>query len=115
MPQTKAHFPDRESVASNLAALGAQEKSWLLLLLENPMQDDALVDGVALFVNSQAEARFLNSLKLSRAGEWLGAHAPARLQMKLMEIARSSQHAAYVAFREGLSKSGGLETAYPKA
>jgi hypothetical protein len=32
-----------------------------------------------------------------------------------MEIARSSQHPAYSAFREGLSKSGGLDKAWPKA
>lgn len=115
MSQSKAPFPDRESVASKLVALAEADQSWLMLLLENPAQDDALLDGVSLFVNSQAEARFLNSLKLSRAGEWLGAHAPARLQIRLMEIGRSSQHAAYVAFREGLAKSGGLDSAYPKA
>jgi len=31
-----------------------------------------------------------------------------------MEAAKSSQHAAYMAYREGLIKSGGLERAFPK-
>jgi hypothetical protein len=35
--------------------------------------------------------------------------------MRLMEQAKSSQHAAYLAFREGLVRSGGLERAFPKA
>jgi hypothetical protein len=32
-----------------------------------------------------------------------------------MEAAKSSQHPAYQAFRSGLSRSGGLERAYPVA
>jgi len=32
-----------------------------------------------------------------------------------MEAAKSSQHPAYMAFRTGLSRSGGLENAYPPA
>ncbi|HWU64499.1 MAG TPA: hypothetical protein VN112_20970 [Ensifer sp.] len=111
----KANFPDSETVASKLSGLEEQDKAWLKLVLENPAQDDALLDGISRFVNVAAEARFLNSLKLSRAGEWLGTHAPARLQIRLMEIGRSSQHPAYAAFREGLSKSGGLDKAWPKA
>ena len=111
----KASFPDSETVAAKLSALDDQDKAWLHLVLENPAQDDALLDGITHLVNAAAEARFLNSLKLSRAGEWLGAHAPARLQIRLMEIGRSSQHPAYAAFREGLAKSGGLDKAWPKA
>jgi hypothetical protein len=30
-----------------------------------------------------------------------------------MEASRSSQHPAYAAFRTGLTRSGGLEKAYP--
>jgi hypothetical protein len=37
------------------------------------------------------------------------------LQVRLMESARSSQHAVHSAFRDGLIKSGGLERAFPKA
>ena len=66
-------------------------------------------------MNRAAAARFLNTLKLEKLGEWLGNTAPARLQMRLMETARSSQHAVYAAFRAGLTRSGGLERAYPKA
>ncbi|MNW22614.1 hypothetical protein D3C71_2242100 [compost metagenome] len=54
-------------------------------------------------------------MKLEKLGHWLGSEAPARLQMRLMEAARASQHAAYQAFRTGLTKSGGLERAFPKA
>ena len=57
----------------------------------------------------------LNSLKLAKIGEWLGANAPSRLQIRLTETARSSQHPAYRAFREGFERSGGLEMAFPKA
>jgi hypothetical protein len=115
MSNAKANFPDSDTVAAKLASLEEQDKAWLLLVLENPAQDDALLDGISHFVNAAAEARFLNSLKLSRAGEWLGIHAPARLQIRLMEIARSSQHPAFTAFREGVMKSGGLDRAWPKA
>ena len=59
-------------------------------------------------------SRFLNSLKLEKLGEWLGNAAPARLQMRLMEAARSSQQASHQAFRTGLTRSGGLDQAYPK-
>lgn len=111
----KANFPDSETVAAKLSRLDEQDKAWLLLVLENLAQDDALLDGISHFVNAAAEARFLNSLKLTRAGEWLGTNAPARLQIRLMEIARSSQHPAYAAFREGVAKSGGLDKAWPKA
>jgi hypothetical protein len=115
MSNSKASFPDGETVAAKLSALEEQDAAWLSLVLENPAQDEALLDGVIFLIDAASEARFLNSLKLSRAGEWLGLHAPARLQIRLMEIARSSQHAAYAAFREGLVKSGGLDKAYPKA
>lgn len=111
----KANFPDSETVAAKLSALDDQDKAWLQLVLENSAQDEALLDGITHFVNVASEARFLNSLKLSRAGEWLGTNAPSRLQIRLMEIARSSQHPAYAAFREGLAKSGGLDKAWPKA
>lgn len=112
-PQTQ--FPDRNTVADNLSALGSAEQSFFSLMFENPMQDDALLEGLHLYLDRASEARFLNSLKLERCGEWLGGAAPSRLQIRLMESARSSQHPAYAAFRAGLARSGGLDRAYPKA
>ena len=110
-----AAFPDRESVADKLAALGDGEQAYLRLLMENPQQDENLLGGLDVHLSRAAAARFLNSLKLEKLGEWLGEAAPARLQIRLMETARSSQHAAHAAFRTGLTRSGGLERAYPKA
>ncbi|MGK6315936.1 hypothetical protein [Neorhizobium sp. DT-125] len=105
----------RETVAESLAGLSAEHRSWLTLLMENPTSDDLLLDGLHLYLDQASEARFLNALKLQQCGEWIGNAAPARLQIRLMEAAKSSQHSAYLAFREGLAKSGGLERAYPKA
>jgi hypothetical protein len=110
-----AAFPDRDTVADKLAAFGESEEAFLRLLMENPQQDENLLDGLTLYLNRAAEARFLNSLKLGKAGEWLGDNAPARLQIRLSEVARSSQHAAFAAFRDGLTRSGGPARAYPKA
>ena len=111
---TAAPFPDRDAVAVRLAAFGEVDQSFLKLLMENPVQDENLLEGLALWLNRSAEARFLNSLKISRTGEWIGSNAPARLQIRLSEAARSSQHPAFHAFREGLDRSGGLEKAFPK-
>ena len=105
----------RETVAESLASLSAEQQGWLTLLMENPTSDDLLLDGLHLYLDQASEARFLNSLKLQKCGEWLGNTAPARLQMRLMEAAKSSQHPAYLAFRDGLARSGGLERAYPRA
>jgi hypothetical protein len=108
-------FPDRESLADTISAFGEADCAKLALIFENPAQDDVLLDGLLAYLDRAAGARFLNSLKLEKAGTWFGNHAPARLQIRLMELARSSQHAAYEAFRTGLAASGGLERAYPKA
>ncbi|MBL0373173.1 hypothetical protein JJB09_14145 [Rhizobium sp. KVB221] len=110
-----APFPDRDTVADRLNAFAETDQAYLTLLMENPVQDDNLLDGLTLWLNRATEARFLNALRLSKAGEWLGSNAPARLQIRLMELARASQHAAYLAFREGLTQSKGLEKAFPKA
>ena len=115
MSAQQSPFPDRETVAAKFSGMSEQDKSFLNLLMENPVQDDALLEGLQLYIHQASEARFLNSLKLQQAGEWTGNNAPARLQIRLMEVARSSQHPAYQAFRTGLQKSGGLERAYPKA
>lgn len=112
---TAAPFPDRDAVADRLSSFGEADQAFLKLLMENPVQDENLLEGLAFWLNRSAEARFLNSLKISRTGEWLGRNAPARLQIRLNETSRSSQHPAYHAFREGLEKSGGLEKAFPKA
>ena len=109
-----AAFPNREAVADKLAALAEADQAYLRLLMETPQQDENLLEGLALWLNQAAEARFLNTLKIGKTGEWIGAHAPARLQIRLSETARSSQHPAYRAFREGLEKSGGLDKAFPK-
>ncbi|PTM95398.1 hypothetical protein [Mycoplana dimorpha] len=105
----------RETIAERLSALREDDRSFLAMLMENPLQDEDLVAGLELHLHRAAEARFLNALKLEKLGEWLGNAAPARLQMRLMEAARSSQHAAYQAFRAGLTRSGGLAKAYPEA
>ncbi len=115
MNGTSATFPDRDSVAGKFAALGESEQSYLLLLMENAAQDENLIAGLYRHLDLASGAKLLNSLKLEKLGEWLGSNAPARLQIRLMEAAKSSQHAVYQAFRTGLVRSGGLEKAYPKA
>jgi hypothetical protein len=110
-----APFPDRDAVAEKIQAFQDADQSFLLLLMENPVQDENLIEGLTLWLNRATEAKYLNSLKLDKTGEWLGSHAPARLQMRLMEHAKSSQHPAYLAYREGLNRSKGLELAFPKA
>jgi len=106
---------NRDMVADSLSGMSDENRSWLALLMENPTADDTLLDGIRLYLDRQSEARFLNSLKLETCGEWLGKSAPPRLQIRLMEAAKSSQHAAYATFRKGLAQSGGMEKAYPKA
>ncbi|MGI2031853.1 hypothetical protein ACRQ1B_05615 [Rhizobium panacihumi] len=106
---------NRETVADGLQSFSTENQAWLGLLMDSPTNDDVLLDGLHLYLDRASEARFLNSIKLEKTGEWIGNNAPARLQIRLSEAARSSQHPAYGAFRAGLSKSGGLERAYPKA
>ncbi|TQN60401.1 hypothetical protein FLX27_16605 [Agrobacterium tumefaciens] len=113
--QQASSFPDRETVASKLASLASEDKAWVLLLMENALQDENLLAGLSLYLDKQANAPFLNSLRLEAAGEWLGRNAPTRLQIRLMEAAKASQHPTYLSFRQGLTASGGLEKAYPKA
>ena len=105
----------RETVAEGLTSLSDERRSWLTLLMANPASDDLMLAGLHLLLDQASEARFLNSLKLQKCGEWLGTAAPDRLQIRLMEAAKSSQHPAYAAFRDGLARSGGLERAYPRA
>ncbi|AYD00976.1 hypothetical protein [Neorhizobium sp. NCHU2750] len=105
----------RETVAEGLASLSDEKQTWLKLLMESPAQDDLMLAGLHLHLDQASEARFLNTLKLQKCGEWLGHAAPDRLQIRLMEAAKSSQHPAYQAFKQGLTRSGGLERAYPKA
>jgi hypothetical protein len=104
----------RETVAESFSHFSVENQSWLALLMDNPTSDDLLLDGLHLYLDQASEAKFLNSLKLQKCGEWIGNTAPARLQIRLMEAAKSSQHPAYAAFRDGLTRSGGLERAYPK-
>jgi hypothetical protein len=106
---------DRQTVADKLSSLQATDQDFVKLLFENPAQDEVTLEGLHLYLERAAEARFLNSLKLEKAGEWIGLNAPARLQIRLAETAKSSQHPAFAAFRTGLTRSGGLDRAYPKA
>ncbi|CZT35493.1 hypothetical protein [Rhizobium sp. 9140] len=106
---------DRDAVADVIERFQPADTAFLSLMMDNPQQDDALIDGLHRFLDRSAGARFLHTLKLEQRGFWLGSVAPARLQIRLTEAARSSQHAAYQAFRAGLTKSGGLERAFPKA
>ncbi len=104
-----------ETVSTRLTGFSETDRQWLAATLENAGHDDAMLDGLHLYLDIAANARFLNALKLEKAGEWLGNNAPGRLQIRLMEAARSSQHAAFQSFRQGLVRSGGLERAYPKS
>lgn len=105
----------RETVAEGLTSLSEDKQNWLTLLMGNPTSDDLVLAGLHLYLDQASDAPFLNSLKLQKCGEWLGNAAPDRLQIRLAEAAKSSQHPAYEAFRQGLTRSGGLERAYPKA
>ncbi|MGE7370893.1 hypothetical protein ACQKKX_17780 [Neorhizobium sp. NPDC001467] len=105
----------RETIADGLQSLTAENQAWLMLLMESASNDDLMLDGLSLFLDRASEARLLNTLKLEQCGEWLGNAAPSRLQIRLSEAARSSQHPAYGAFRQGLARSGGLDRAYPKS
>ncbi|MFD1744145.1 hypothetical protein ACFSE1_01610 [Rhizobium helianthi] len=110
-----ASIGSRETVADALAGMSQDHENWLKLMMDNPAGDDVLLDGIHLYLDNASGARFLNTLKLQQCGQWLGNITPGRLQIRLMEAARSSQHPAYTAFREGLQKSGGVDKAYPKA
>jgi hypothetical protein len=105
----------RETVAESLSGLSPENQSWLKLLMDNPTSDDLMIEGLNLYLENASEAKFLNSLKIGKCGEWVGNNAPARLQIRLAEAAKSSQHPAYQAFKDGLTRSGGMERAYPKA
>ena len=108
-------FPHRETVAGKLRAFSEADKSFLVLFMEDPRQDDQLIEGLHRHLDLATGARFLTTLKLEQLGEWLGSAAPARLQIRVTEAAKSSQHPAYLAFKAGLTRSGGLERAYPRA
>ncbi len=110
-----AIFPTRETIATKLSDLNDTNEAMIRSVFEKSDQDDLFLEGLYAYLDQEADARFLNSLKLSKVGEWVGNEAPDRLQIRIMEAAKSSQHGAYAAFREGLTKSGGLERAYPKS
>lgn len=112
---TVAPIGNRENVADALASMTQDNENWLKLMMENPSSDDVLLDGLHLYLDRAAAGRFLNTLKLQKTGEWIGLTAPARIQIRLSEAAKSSQHPAFTAFREGYNKSGGLQRAYPAA
>ena len=108
-------FADRDAIAAKLSALSEADKEFLTAAMGNPQADDSMLGGVELYLDQQSKARFLNSLKLEKAGQWLGDATPDRLQIRLHEIGKQSQHPAFVAFRKGLAQSGGFERASPKS
>lgn len=114
-PAASAGFADRDGVVRNLTGFTEADKAALVAGMEHPQRDESLLGGLELFLDNASKARFLNTLKLEKCGEWLGEAAPDRLQIRLNEIARQSQHPAFAAFRTGLARSGGLERAYPKS
>jgi hypothetical protein len=108
-----APSPDRDTISTRFTALGDEDKAYVQLLLENPAQDDNVIEALRRHLDRAASASFLNSLKLENFGRWIGDVAPPRLQIRLMEAAKSSQHPAYAAFRAGLDMSKGLLKAFP--
>jgi hypothetical protein len=112
---SNAGLPDREAIADKLAALDDAAMEFLRTFLGNSKQDETLFGGIELYLHRAAAGRFLHTLKLEKTGEWLGNAAPARLQIRLMEIAKSSHHPAFQSFRSGVVRSGGLQRAYPAA
>ncbi len=66
MTPAQTPFPDRDSVADKLGSFAESDQSFLKLLFENPAQDDALLEGLLVYLERAAEARFLNSLKLGK-------------------------------------------------
>lgn len=109
-----AAFADRDTIAARFAALSESDKPVIALAMENPLQDLSLIESLHWHLDQASKAKFLNSLKLEGLGEWLGNAAPSRLQIRLSEVAKSSQHPAYAAFKTGLTRSGGLDRAFPK-
>lgn len=110
---TAAAFPDRDTIAEKLGSLSEQDQSYLTLVMENAKQDENLTAGIEHYLEQATRSRFLHTIKLEKAGEWLGNNAPPRLQIRLVEISRSSHHPAFAAFRAGVQRSGGLQRAYP--
>ncbi len=115
MSDIPALFPGRETIATKLGTLSEENQALIAKIFDNASQDELLLEALHLFLDKESQSPFLNTLKLQSVGEWLGNNAPARLQVRLMEIAKSGQHAVHVAFREGLKKSGGLERAFPQS
>ncbi len=112
---TSAPFPPRHNRIKASRALANGRNPTSSLLMGNAAQDENVIDGLHRHLNNAASAPVLNTLKLENLGKWIGEAAPARLQIRLTEAAKSSQHSAYVALRTGLLRSGGLEKAYPPA
>ncbi|CDM57770.1 hypothetical protein LPU83_2113 [Rhizobium favelukesii] len=98
---TSVPFPDRDTIASKLASLDERAKSYVVLLMENAAQDENVIDGLYRHLNNAASAPFVNTPKFENLGKRIGEAAPAFLQIRLMEAAKSSHHPAYVALRTG--------------
>lgn len=104
-----------DSVASQLAMTSDADRETLETMMQNATMDAFFLDGLSRHLDQAAAAPFINALKLEKLGLWVGSTASARLQVRLMEISKSSLHPAYAAFRAGLVRSGGLQKAYPPA
>ena len=74
-----ASIPDRDTVAEKFGSFSEADQSFLRLLMENPEQDERLMDGLYRHLDIASEAKFLNSLKLEKLGQWLGSHHGDRL------------------------------------
>ena len=67
-----AAFPDRDTTATKLSSFGIADQAFVKLLMENPEQDENLLEGLYRHLGLAAEARLLNTLKLEKLGQWLG-------------------------------------------
>ncbi|OLP56599.1 hypothetical protein BJF92_10910 [Rhizobium rhizosphaerae] len=105
---------DRETVSKAFATLDETNQMALRVLMQTPEGDEHLLDGLYHHLDAATKAKLLNTMKLEKLGTWLGENAPGRLQVRLMETARASQHPVYQAFRTGLSRTRALERAYQK-
>lgn len=111
---SSATLPDRERLAQHLERLEEQDLTLLAQNMADDKQDETLISGLELYLDRAAHSRFLHTVRLEQAGYWLGNNAPARLQIRLLEVSKSSQHPAFAAFRAGFLRSGGLTRAFPE-
>ncbi|WP_337266669.1 hypothetical protein [Oryzifoliimicrobium ureilyticus] len=111
----KAPHDSIDVIAAQLSLGTDEDHASLQATMNDAKLDDALIEGLYRYLDQAAAAPFINVMKLDKLGLWIGQKAPGRLQIRLMEVAKSSLHPSFAAFRGGLSKSGGLQRAFPTA